>query len=128
MKRLALATLRLATPALSRAQSSTQDQIERAIQLYEAFNVEAARTLLLAVISPTWVQQVSSEQKATALKYLGAAYAVLAIPDTATNYFMGALDFDPFTDLDPAKVAASELAAFNAAKAQLFKVGVRPML
>ena len=128
MKRLALATLLLAAPALSRAQSSTQDQIDRAIGLYEAFQVEQARPLLLAVISPTWVQQVSSAQKAVALKYLGASYAVLASPDTATNYFMGALDFDPFTDLDPAKFAASELDAFNKAKAQLFKVAVRPML
>src|SRR5688572_27250283 len=111
MKRLALATLLLAAPALSRAQSSTQDQIDRAIALYEAFNVEQARPLLLAVVSPTWVQQVSSAQKAVALKYLGASYAVLASPDTAVNYFMGALDFDPFTDLDPAKFAASELDA-----------------
>src|SRR5438105_6855815 len=123
MKRLALATLMLAAPALSLAQS-TQDQIDRAITLYEAFQVEQARPLLLAVISPTWVQQVSSAQKAVALKYLGASYAVLASPDTATNYFMGALDFDPFTDLDPSKFAASELDAFNKAKAQLFKVAV----
>lgn len=128
MKRLALATLLLATPALSRAQQAdTETRLSNAIQLYEAFNVEAARPILLQIISPGYLQQVTPEQRATAYKYLGASYAVLASPDTATQYFIAALDFDPFTDLDPSKFAASELEAFTRAKAQIFKVAMRPM-
>ena len=128
MKRLALATLLLATPALSRAQQAdTKTRLDNAISLYEAFNVEAARPILLQIISPGYLQQVTPEQRATAYKYLGASYAVLASPDTATQYFIAALDFDPFTDLDPSKFAQSELEAFTRAKAQIFKVAVRPM-
>jgi hypothetical protein len=128
MKRLALATLLLATPALATAQdASTESRLANAIARYEAFDVEGARPILLQIISPSYVQQVTPEQRATAYKYLGASYAVLAVPDTAITYFVGALDFDPFTDLDPSKFAATELDAFNRAKAQIFKVAMRTL-
>jgi len=127
MRRLGLAALvLLATPALARAQSTMQ-KIDSAKALYDQFNVEAARAILLTIISPGYLQQVTSVEKATALKYLGASYAVLASPDSARNFFIAALDFDPFTDLDPTKFAASELAAFTEAKARLFKVAIRPL-
>lgn len=126
MRRCALAVLLLAAPATARAQS-TSEQIAQAILLYEAFNVEQARPILLKIISPGYLQQVSSTEKATALKYLGASYAVLASPDSARNFFIAALDFDPFTDLDPTKFAASELGAFNEAKARIFKVAIRSL-
>lgn len=116
----------LVTPVLARAQS-TKQKIDSAIALYDQFNVEAARPILLTIISPGYLQQVSSVEKAMALKYLGASYAVLASPDSARNFFIAALDFDPFTDLDPTKFAASELAAFNEAKARLFKVAIRQL-
>jgi hypothetical protein len=106
---------------------STRERIDQAIALYEAFNVEAARPILQLIISPGYTQQVSSQEKAVALKYLGASYAVLEKPDSAVQFFMGALDFDPFTDLDPTKFAASELGAFNEAKRRLFKVAIRPL-
>jgi hypothetical protein len=125
MKRLALATLLLATPALARAQQATETRLLNAIARYEAFDVEGARPVLLQIISPGYLEQVTPEQRATAYKYLGASYAVLAAPDTAITYFRAALDFDPFTDLDPAKFAASELEAFNRAKAEIFKVAMR---
>lgn len=128
MRALGLAALLLAAPAASRAQASTQDQINQAVALYEQFNVEAARPILLKIISPGYLQQVSSEQKAAAFKYLGASYAVLASPDSARSFFIAALDFDPFTDLDPTKFAGSELGAFNDAKAQIFKIGIKPMI
>jgi hypothetical protein len=127
MKRLALAALLLATPSLSRAQQSTEDRLNQAIALYEAFNVEAARPILQAIVSPGYLQQVTAQQRATAYKYLGASYAVLSVVDTATNYFIAALDYDPFTDLDPAKFAAAELQAFAAARSQIFKVAIAQM-
>ena len=126
MKRLTLAALLLAAPAVASAQdASTESRLANAIARYEAFDVEGARPILLQIISPNYLQQVTPEQRATAYKYLGASYAVLASPDTATTYFVGALDFDPFTDLDPSKFAASELDAFNRAKGQIFKVAMR---
>lgn len=127
MKRLALATLLLATPALARAQQATETKLQSAIAKYEAFNVEGARPDLLAIISPGYLEQVTPEQRARAYKYLGASYAVLAAEDTAITYFRAAIDFDAFTDLDPAKFASSELEAFNKAKAQIFKVAMRPL-
>ena len=124
--RLRLAAFLVALPAMAGAQS-TRDRIDQAIALYEAFNVEAARPILQLIISPGYTQQVTSQEKALALKYLGASYAVLEKPDSAVQFFMGALDFDPFTDLDPTKFAASELGAFNEAKRRLFKVAIRPL-
>jgi hypothetical protein len=116
----------LAAPATAAAQS-TRQQIDSAVNLYVAFQVEAARPILQRIISPGYLQQVSSAEKAEALKYLGASYAVLASQDSAITYFMGALDHDPFTDLDPTKFAGAELAAFGEAKKRLFKVAIRPL-
>lgn len=127
MKRLALAALLVATPALARAQQATETRLLNAIQRYEAFDVEGARPILLQIISPGYLEQVTPEQRARAYKYLGASYAVLAAKDTAVIYFRAALDFDPFTDLDPARFAASELEAFNSAKSEIFKVAMRPI-
>ena len=127
MKRLALAALLVAAPALCGAQQSTADRLRQAIDLYEAFNVEAARPILTQIISPSYLQQVTAEQRATAYKYLGASYAVLAQADSAQQFFIAALDFDPFTDLDPTKFAQTELDAFTRAKSQIFKVAVAQM-
>jgi len=122
-----LTALLLVSPAIAHGQSTTQ-QIDSAVALYEAFQVEAARPILQKIISPGYLQQVTSLEKARALKYLGASYAVLASSDSAITYFMGALDFDPFTDLDATKFAGAELVAFGEAKKRLFKVAIRPLL
>ena len=80
MRRFAFATmLFVATPALAHAQASTQQRIEQAIQLYEAFNVEAARPILAGIVSASYLQQVTAEQRATAYKYLGASLAVILV-------------------------------------------------
>lgn len=126
MRNAGLAALLLVAPAVARGQSTAQ-QIASAKALYEAFQVEAARPILQRIISPGYLQQVSSAEKAEALKYLGASYAVLASQDSAITYFMGALDHDPFIDLDPTKFAGAELAAFGEAKKRLFKVAIRPL-
>ena len=127
MKRLALATLLLAAPALVSAQQATETKLQSAIARYKAFDVEGARPVLQQIISPGYLEQVTPEQRSRAYKYLGASYAVLAAKDTAITFFRAALDFDPFTDLDPAEFAASELEAFNAAKSEIFKVAMKPL-
>lgn len=116
------------SPSSLRAQAATtQAKIDQAIALYERFEIEAARPLLQEVLSPNWVLPVSQEQRVTAYKYLGASYAVIGKADTAINYFFGALSYDAFTDLDRTKFSPQELAAFEQAKARLFRVGMRPL-
>jgi hypothetical protein len=127
MARRLVLTLALTTsPAFAGAQS-TQQYIDRAVAMYEALQVEAARPLLLNIISPNYLQTVTPEQKVTALKYLGASYALLDNQDSATAFFVAALDFDPFTDLDASKFSAAELVPFNMAKRRIFKLGIRPI-
>jgi len=126
LRTLGLAAALVATPVVASSQS-TRQQIDQAKALYEAFQVEAARPILQRIISSGYLQQVSSAEKAEALKYLGASYAVLASQDSAIGYFMGALDHDPFTDLDATKFAGAELSAFGEAKRRLFKVAIRPL-
>src|SRR5437773_4618424 len=118
-------TASLMAPAVSFAQ--TQQKLDSAVAMYEAFNIEAARPILLNIISPNYLLQVTNEQKVTAFKYLGASYAVLEKPDTAVQFFVAALDLNPFTDLDPAKFSDAERNAFARAKASIFKVAVKPI-
>ena len=120
--------LLLAAPAAAGAQQSTGDQLKRAIEMYNGFNIEGARPILLNIISPNYLLSVTPAQKVTAYKYLGASYAVLDKPDSAITFFTAALDFDPFTSLDPREFSAAEQAAFNQAKRGIFKVAIRPIV
>ncbi len=113
-------------PGTGTAQS-THDQLQRAVVMYNAFNIEGARPILLNIISPSYLLQVKPEERVTALKYLGASYAILDKPDSAVTFFAAALDFDPFTDLDPREFSAAELGAFSEAKKRIFKVALRPI-
>lgn len=122
----ALAVL-LLLPAPAAAQQSTADQLRRAVEMYNAFNIEGARPILLNIISPNYLLSVTPAQKVQAYKYLGASYAVLDKPDSAITFFIAALDFDPFTSLDPREFSASEQQAFTQAKARIFKVAIRPI-
>jgi len=126
MKRFVLAALLLA-PSVGAAQQSTGDQLRRAIEMYNNFNIEGARPILSNIISPNYLLSVTPDQKVTALKYLGASYAVLEKPDSAISFFMAALDFDPFTSLDPREFSATEQSAFAQAKRNIFKVAIRPI-
>jgi hypothetical protein len=115
-------------PATAHAQAATtQAKIEQAIALYDRFEIEAARPLLQEVLSSNWVLPISQEQRVTALKYLGASFAVIGKADSAMNFFWGALGYDAFTDLDRNKFSPLELAAFDQAKDRLFRVGMRPL-
>ena len=123
MKRLAFVAL-LLFPAIGKAQT-TEDNLKRAVDLYNQFAIEQARPILLNIISPNYLLSVTPEQKVRAFKYLGASYAVLDKPDSAIVFFTAALDFDPFTDLDPREFSAAELSAFSIAKTRIFKVAIR---
>jgi hypothetical protein len=109
------------------AQQSTADELRRAIQYYNSFNIEGARPILENILSPSYLRSVTPSQRVTALKYLGASYAVLDRSEKAIEYFVAALDFDPFTSLDPREFSATEQAAFVEAKRRILKVAVRPV-
>ena len=126
MRRTALAVLLLAPVALP-AQQSTADQLREAIRHYNSFNIEGARPILENILSPSYLRTVTPAQRVTALKYLGASYAVLDRQGQAVDYFVAALDFDPFTSLDPREFSAAEQAAFAEAKRAIFKVAIRPV-
>lgn len=126
IRRAALAVLVLA-PVTLPAQQSTESELRRAIQYYNSFNIEGARPILENILSPSYLRSVTPTQRVTALKYLGASYAVLDRSAEAVNYFIAALDFDPFTSLDPREFSATEQAAFARAKGQIFKIGIRPI-
>ena len=117
-----------ATGAGAQVGGTTGQQIERAKQFYQAFNVEAAQPILLNIVSPGYLQPVSASERVETYKYLGASYALQGKVDSAQTFFIAALDFDPFTDLDPREFSATELGPFNDAKAAIFKVGLRPIL
>lgn len=130
MRRIAVPAslfLLLAGAADARAQGTTRDRIDSAKTLYENFNVELARPILLQIVSPGYLQPVSPSERVEAYKYLGASYALVDSAALAQTYFVAALDFDPFTELDPQVFSATEIAAFNDAKQRIFKVGIRPI-
>lgn len=122
-----LAALLLCTPSLALAQQSTADQLRRAVDMYNSFNIEGARPILANILSPNYLLSVTPAQRVMALKYLGASYAVLDKADSAVVFFTAALDFDPFTALDPREFSAAEQAAFSEAKRNIFKVAIRPV-
>lgn len=131
VRRLGLAVLLVAAASVGSGQQaatgSTAAEIKKAIDLYNNFNIEGARPILQNIISPSYLLKVEPEERVTALKYLGASYAVLDKPDSAVTFFMAALDFDPFTDLNPTEFSAAEQNAFATAKQRLFKVAIRPI-
>lgn len=128
LRRRVVTGLLLAVPAFAGAQQSTEDQLRRAIDMYNGFNIEGARPILLNIISPNYLLSVTPTQKVTAYKYLGASYAVLDRVDSAVTFFTAALDFDPFTSLDPREFSATEQAAFSRAKQNIFKIAIRPVM
>ena len=123
MRRLLIAALCLAPVALP-AQNTTRERIDRAIAMFNNFQVEQARPILQEIIAPSYLQPVTPQERVEVYKYLGASYALLNHPDTARTFFTAALDFDPFTDLDVNQFGPQELGAFNDAKQRIFKVGV----
>src|SRR4051812_37854988 len=126
MRRFALFLL-LAVAARPAA-GQVAEQLKSAEEAYKKSNTERAKDLFATIIASR--QQVTQEQRVTAYKYLGAYWALQSTPgatDSAKNFFLAAIDFDPFTDLDRTIFAADELAAFARARAAVFKTGVQPV-
>ena len=107
------------------AQQAVEADLQRAKDMYAASNIEGARSILTAIL--TGKAQVSAEQKVTAYKYLGGYWALQNKPDSASSYFIAALDYDPFATLDPKEFAPDEQAAFARARAKIFKIGIQPV-
>ena len=109
-------------PRAARAQAA-EENIAKAIAAYENLDVASALRTFAQVVSPTSPFPVTEEQRVTAYKYMGAAWASSGQPDSAKIYFQAAILRNPFTDLDPNKFTPQELAAFGAARRTVFKIG-----
>lgn len=126
MRLPAVAAVVLATvaPAL-RAQGPADSVLAQAKTLYERLEVERALPLLRELLSSARALEVTRAQRVEALKYLGAAHAVMGQRDSAVSQFRAALDWDPFTDLEPTRFTPGQIAIFAEARRQTFALGVR---
>jgi hypothetical protein len=109
------------------AQRAPAEVLSRAVILYEELQLERAVTLLRDVMSPSNTAS-TPEQRVQAMKYLGAAFALLGRRDSAITYFRGTLERDPFTDLDPAVFTAQERQLLAVARRRTFVVGAKVLL
>ena len=107
------------------AQRAPGEVLNRAVILYEELQLERAVTLLREVTSPS--NTATATERVQAMKYLGAAFALLGSRDSAIAYYRAALERDPFTDLDAAVFTAQERQLFAVARRRTFAVGVRTL-
>jgi len=124
------AVMLAATAARLPAQTGAAETLQRAIHQYEQVEIEDAVTLLRQIVSPTSTLEVSPEQRAQALKYLGAVFALqpgAEKHDSAVAYFSAAIARDPAVDLDAQSFTPAQLAAFAEARNHTFSVAVRPL-
>ncbi len=123
--RLLVSSVALATvPLTLSAQRAPAEQLNRAIILYEELQLERAVVLFRGVVSPSNAE-VTGPDRVRAMKYLGAAFALLGKRDSAIAHFRGAIERDPFTDLEPALFTTTERAMFAEARRGVFAVGAR---
>src|SRR5260370_35766006 len=122
---LGLALVVAASPAV-RAQTETADLLRQAQELYERLEIERALPLLRQIVSPSWPHEITKEQRVQAYTYLGASLALTGARDSALLYFRGAVERDPFTDLDARRFTPAQLALFRQARHLAVAVAVRP--
>ena len=115
-----------ASPALG-AQTQTADVLRQAQDLYEKLEIERAVPLFREIVSPGWTFEVTQEQRVTAYTYLGASLSLLGVRDSALLYFRGAIERDPFADLDARRFTPAQIALFQQARRLTFAVAVRPV-
>jgi hypothetical protein len=108
-----------------RVQAQVEDDLRRAIDMYENLQVELARDMFLRVTNSPF--EVTQQQRVTAYLYLGATYGLLGNPDSALIFFRAAIERDPFIDLDQQQFTEVERAAFAEARRRTFRVGLRPI-
>src|SRR5438093_1312078 len=128
MRRLVLGlTLVVAASPSARAQTETGDQLRQAEDLYERLEIERAVPLLRQVVATSWPHAVTQDQRVEAYTYLGASLALLGMGDSAAMYFRGAVERDPFTDLDAQRFTPAQVALFRQARGLTFAVAARPV-
>lgn len=108
-----------------RADAQVEEDLLRAIDLYENLQIDLARDGFLRVTNSPF--EVTQQQRITAYQYLGAIYGLLDQPDSALMFFRAAIERDPFLDLDAQRFTEVERAAFADARQRTFKVGLRPI-
>lgn len=123
---VSLALVASAAPAIS-AQTQTADVLRQAQDLYETLEIERAVPLLRQIVSPGWTFEVTQDQRVTAYTYLGASLALLGQRDSALVYFRGAIDRDPFADLDARRFTPAQIALFQQARRLTFAIAARPV-
>lgn len=127
MSRAALVALILAAPAAAAAQGTTAELLDRAIRYHVQLDVERELAILRQIVSANSPFIVTHEQRVLAYKYLGAALVVQGQPDSGILYFRGAIERDPFIELEPQTFTPKELEAFGKARRLTFALGVRPV-
>jgi len=120
-------TLVVAASPAARAQTETGDLLHQAEQLYEQLEIERAVALLRQIVSPSWPHEVTKAQRVEAYTYLGASLTLIGAPDSALLYFRGAIERDPFTDLDAQRFTPAQLTLFQQARRLTFAVAARPV-
>jgi len=114
----------LLAPSHLRAQL-VDETLRKAKAMYIAGNTEGATAAFAGVLTAKTV--VTTAQKVEAYKYLGASWVAKNKPDSATSYFVAALEYDPFATLDAADFVADDRAAFDRARKSVFRIGVQPI-
>jgi len=127
MRALAVATALVAIAPSAQAQGRASELLSRAKTLYEQLEVEGALPLLREVLSPTLGLEVSHAERVEAHRYLGAAHTIMGQRDSALAHFRAALDWDPFTDLEPTRFTPAQIEVFAEARRRTFAVAARPM-
>jgi hypothetical protein len=127
VSRAVLVALILAAPSAAAAQGTTAELLDRAVRYHVQLDVERELAILRQIVSPNFPFIVTHEQRVLAYKYLGAALVVQGQPDSGILYFRGAIERDPFIDLEPQTFTPKELEAFGKARHLTFALGVRPV-
>ena len=115
----------LAAGAIARsvsAQRAPGEVLNRGVILYEELQLERAVTLLREVMSPSNVA-VTTEQRVQAMKYLGAAFALLAIAIPRSPIFDG-YGARSLCGSRPGGVPAQERQLFAIARQRAFRGGL----
>src|SRR4051812_34363970 len=108
-------------PGLARGQGTAPAMLAKAESLYNNSQLEPARALLVQVAN--YKGTISPSLRVDAYKYLGGSYALLGAKDSASSYFVAALDLDPFTTLE-STFGGDEQAAFSNARKNIFKAAI----
>jgi hypothetical protein len=92
-----------------------QARLDRAVQHYQAVNIEAAVPVLQDLLWPP-SRRLTKAQEIKVQQYLGAAFAVAGKRDSALAHFRFALFLSPTLELDRSGFGATEIALFAEAK------------